>query len=77
MYPNMFNMVVDKVICHSETVVVREGVVIEGFGRAVQNLSALFYADNGLLASPWLFRLQEALDVPMRLFSRVRLRKNR
>ena len=49
--PTIFNMVVDAVIPHWETVVVVEEAYLEGFGRAVQTLAALFYVGYRLLAS--------------------------
>ena len=48
----------------------------EEFGRAVQNLATLFYADGGLLASPRPVRIQETMDVLTGLFDRVGMRTN-
>ena len=43
---------------------------------AIQTLSAIFYMYVGLLASPCMARLQEALNFLTGLFDRVRLSKN-
>ena len=42
--PTTLNMAMDAVICHWETVVAGADAGPEGFGRALHNLSALFYA---------------------------------
>ena len=57
MSPTILNMVVEAVIHHWVTVVEGEVEVPEGFGRSVKNLSALFYANGGLLDPPWPSRL--------------------
>ena len=44
-----------------------------GFGWAVQWLMAFFYANDGLLASPRLIRLQVEMNFLMGLFDRVGL----
>ena len=74
--PTIFNMVVDAVIRHWATRVTGEDSIMEGFGRAVQKLSALFYVECGLLASPRPSRLQESLETPTGLFVQVSLRTN-
>ena len=74
--PAIFNMVVNAVIQHWETVVEGEDKVPEGFRRSVNNLATLFYVDNGILASPQLDRIQEALDFLMILFDQVCMRIN-
>ena len=48
----------------------------ESFGREVQKLAALLYADGGLLVSTCMARIQEALEVLMVLFGRVGLQTN-
>ena len=53
----IFNVQVDAVIRHWATVVAREGAGKEGFGRGVQKIAALFYADDGLLTYPRTARL--------------------
>ena len=50
--PTIFNMMVDAVIFHWDTVVAGEARGPEGFGKAVWNFSALFYVDDGHLSSP-------------------------
>ena len=52
-----------------------EGVGPEGFGRVIQNMDTLFYADNRLFVSARPDRLNKALDVLMGLFDRVGLKK--
>ena len=42
----------------------------------MQKLSALFYMDDGILASPRLARLKEALDFLAKLFDRMKLCMN-
>ena len=74
--PHHINMVVDVVIHHWATVVEVEELGIKGFWREVQTLETLFYADGGLLASPWSSRIQESMDVLMDLFDSIGLRKN-
>ena len=74
--PTIFNMVVCALICHWVIVSAGEELGPEGFVRALQTLDALFYADDRILASPRLARIQEALDLLMRLFDLVRLRMN-
>ena len=69
-------MVVNLVINHWSTVVTWEDTGPEYFGRAMQNLDAVFYADDGLPTSPQPDRLQEALEVIMGLFCRVVLWTN-
>ena len=48
----------------------------ERFRRVVQIQAVIFYADYGILASPWPARIQEALEVLTGLFYRVGLRMN-
>ena len=71
--PTIFSMVVDAVILHWATRVAVEDAGIEGFGREVQKLAALFYAYDNFLASPWPDRLQEDLDTLVGLFDQVGL----
>ena len=58
------------------TLVAGEDSDPDGLGRAVQWLAALFYTDDGLLASLKLDCLQEALDVLTILFDRVGIQTN-
>ena len=74
--PTIFNIVVDTAIQHWEMVVVGEDAGPEGFWRAVQNLFALFCAEDRLLSSPQPARLQEVLDALTVLFDRLGLRTN-
>ena len=69
-------MLVDLVINHLSTVITWEDTGQEYFGRAVQNLAAVFYADDGLPTCPQPDRLQEALEVMMGMFYKVGLRTN-
>ena len=73
--PTIFNILVDVVIRHWEMVMAEEEEVPERFGRAVQNLAVLFYADEGILSSQWPSRIQETLDFLMGIFDRVGMRK--
>ena len=70
--PTIFKVVIDAVIQHRVKVV---GIPQEGTGQgleaSIQNLSALFYADYVLAASPDSARLQGVV-----LFGRVSLRTN-
>ena len=58
--PKIFNVVVDAFIRHWMKVVggTQEGAVQEGMGTSIQDLSALFYGNGGLIASPDSARLQ-------------------
>ena len=48
----------------------------EGFGWDVKSLAAYFYADDELLASTWVARLQWYFNTLAELFDRVELRTN-
>ena len=76
--PNIFNVVVDAVIRNWVTIVgdPQEGTG-QGLGESIQTLAALFYADDGIVASPESARLQGAFDVLMGLFDQVVLRNNK
>ena len=65
---------VDALIRHWVVVVARKESGTEDFGRSVQTLSALLYADNGILAYPWPSWIQDALDVLTGLFGWVMMR---
>ena len=71
MYPTIFNVVVDTVICHWATVVAGEKVGPEGFGRALQKLTMIFYMDGGILASTQPSRIKEALYATSSRFWRL------
>ena len=75
--PVIFNIVADAVIRYwlaSVTEVPVES--IDGVGFNVTARAALFYADDGYLASPDKKWLQDAVEVLVELFSRVGLRTN-
>ena len=69
-------MVVDAVICHWLTVVTTTEAGTGGLDLTIIDLAAYFYADEGLLASTKLERLQRAFDVLTGLFERFGLRTN-
>ena len=69
LFPTIFNMVVDAVIQYwMVVVVVGKELGTEGFGKSVQMLDTLFYADGGLLTSPRPAWIQEEMDVLIGLF---------
>ena len=76
MSPTVFNMVVEAVIRHWDTVVEINVSGLEGFGRKFHTLSSLFYEDYRILASPRPARLQGSLDVMAGMFDYVRLQIN-
>ena len=49
---------------------------MHGYGAAVRELMAIFYADDAILASRDPVALQKALDIIVELFERVGLRTN-
>ena len=65
----MFNLVVDSVIKHWVTVVGGgQGGTSQGLGESIQTLAALFYTNDGIVASPESARLQGGvwcLDGPL------------
>ena len=65
-------MVVDVVIFHWVALVSGEEAVPDGLGRVVQWMTAFFYANDGLLASPRTDLLRAVPDVLTGLFDRVR-----
>ena len=67
----MINLAVNMFIYHWATMVTGENASPEEFGREVQKLDALLYADDKLLTSPHMARMQEALDILLELFNRV------
>ena len=73
--PTILNMVVDAIIHHWATLVSGEASGLEVFGREVQTLYTLFFADDGLLVSPCPYRIQVSLTVLMGLFKNVGLQK--
>ena len=55
----------------------QEGAVQEVLGKSIQDLSALFYADDGLVTSPESAQLQVAFNPLTGIFGRVGLRSNK
>ena len=55
----------------------QEGVGQKGLGMSIYTLLALFYADDGIAASPDSTHLQGAFDVLTGLFDHVCLRTNK
>ena len=55
---------------------VGEEAASEGLKDAIKLLLAIFYADDGYIASRSKEQLQEAIDLLANLFDRVRLRTN-
>ena len=76
--PTIFNMVVDTVIRHWVAVVggPQEGSILEGLGTSIQDLLALFYAYDVLVASPESTHLQEVFDALTGLFNHVGIQTN-
>ena len=56
----IFNVVFDAVLWHWVVVVLEEESGPDGFGRVMQNMAALFYANNSFLVSTRYERLQQA-----------------
>ena len=76
--PTIFNVVVDTIIQHWVTVVgVPQEGTNQGLGESIQTLEALFYAYDGIVASPESSRLQGEFDVLTGLFDRLGLRTNK
>jgi len=75
--PTIFNIVCDAIIRQWLNAVSDDGRdPVEGVGLRVIDRAAMFYADDGLLASRSASWLQEALEVLTDLFERVGLRTN-
>ena len=72
-------MVIDSVIRHWATLVEgpQEGSRQEGLGTSIQNLSALFYVDDVIVALPESACIQGVLNFLMGLFKRLGLRNNK
>ena len=58
LFPTIFKMVVGALICHWITLVSGKEAGLDGFGRSIQWLEALFYSNGGPLAFPRTDRLQ-------------------
>ena len=74
--PNIFNVVVYEVVRHWVTQVVKEAETRGERGREGRHQDALFYADNGMVASSDPCWLQWAFTTLVGLFDRVGLNTN-
>ena len=74
--PTIFNVVVDAVVRHWVTLEMAEAEKRGERGNDGRHQAALFYADNGMVASSNLRWLQWAFDTLVSLFERVGLRRN-
>ena len=76
LYPTIFNVVLDAIICHWVMVVTPIEAGMGGLGITIIDLAAYFYANDGLVASTQPERLQRVFDVLTGIFYCVVLRKN-
>ena len=76
LYPTIFNVVVDAVVCHWISLAEAGEGRQDGWVREVQHISAFFYANDRLVALTDPVWLQGAFDTLTGLFKRVGLRKN-
>ena len=74
--PTILNVVVDVVVCHWATMALEEAEKRGERGNEGRHQAALFYAENGMVASSDPRWLQWAFDALVSLFERVGLRKN-
>ena len=74
--PTIFNVVVDAVVQHWVTRVLEESEARRELGKERRHQEALFYADDGMVASSDTVWLQGAFNVLIGLFDRVGLRTN-
>ena len=74
--PTIFNVVVDAFVRHWVHGVVEDAEARGETGREGRHQAALFYADDGMVASSDLAWLQGAFNALVGLFDRVGLRKN-
>ena len=74
--PTIFNVVVDAVVRHWLTIAVKEAEKRGERGMESRHLAALFYSDNGMLASSDPQWLQWDFTQLVGLFDRVGLKKN-
>ena len=63
-------------ICHWVKLIAGEKAGPDGFRRAMQCLAAIFYADDGILNSPRMARLHEAMGALTGMFGRVGIYTN-
>ena len=64
----IFNVVNNAVLWHWVKLVVEEEAGLHCFGWAVQNMAALFYTDDGLLALTRYKRLKQDFESLMDIF---------
>ena len=74
--PTIFNVVVDVVVCHWVTLTVEEAEKRGDRGEEGRHQAALFYADDGMVASSYPRWLKWAFNALDGLFERVCLRTN-
>ena len=68
LYPTIFNVVVDTVLCHWRAEVAREEVGTNGVWRVAKYMSTFFYVDDGLLGFLKAERLKRELNVLTDIF---------
>ena len=76
LYPTIFKMVVNTVLCHCVMVVEATELGAEGLVTLIQDLAAYIYAYYGLVMSDQLERLLRAFYVLTCLFFRFFLQTN-
>ena len=74
--PTIFNVVVDAVVCHWVKMALAEAEKRGERGNEGRNQAALFYADDGMVASSDPCWIQWAFDTVVSLFESVGLRTN-
>ena len=74
--PTIFNLVVDAVVCHWVTGFIADTDAQVELGQEGRHQVALFYADDGMVASSDPRWLQGAFNTLVVLFGRVGLRTN-
>ena len=74
--PTISNVVVGAIIFHWVTVVMPTEAGTGGLGMTIIDLVAYFYANNGLVASTQMERLNRAFDVLAGLFGQVDIQMN-
>ena len=72
--PTIFNMVVDAVVRHCLQIATQEAERRGERGRELRHMAALFYADDGMVASTDPHWLQWAFQVLIGLFDRMGLK---
>ena len=74
--PKIFNIMVDAIVREWISQLVGDEAVSTGLKDAIKILLAIFYADDGYIASRSKEQLQEAIDLLAELFDRVGLHTN-